>query len=240
MHNLTRFVSFASMGILIVVGVIAFIIWASSNNTHDHHVYTPPVAKKPLSVDEWNMVMKESGMSHLVHAKVPVPVPTEPVSIVDPDKGVWNTSGIKVPIPAATCVAQYNMGTGSMESKEEATSWYIDERVHSNQVSPAEKLIQDALNEFNVEWVGEVSFKNLIMPTGGCGRFDFYIPSLNLLIEYNSKQWHSTPDAITKDHIKADYCKKWGIELIVLNEKHYYNIEYHISGILKNRGISRK
>jgi len=229
LHNLTGFVSFASMGILIVVGVIAFIIWASSNSTHDHHVHPP--AKSSYDPTETIDDIGDIG-------QWPVKVPTAEYV---PKKRMWNTNGILSTIPDTTmCVAQYDTTSGVYISREDALRWYIDPLIAGNPISPAEQKVADALNEFPVEWFREVSFYGMPLPSGKHGRVDFYIPALALVIEYDGENWHYTPEQLARDQMKNEFCTRWGLTMIRLNKKHYYHMDYQISGIMNRYGIRRR
>jgi len=232
---------------IVIIIVAGFVIWVSSNSTHDHHVYTPPVAKKPLSVDEWNKSVIKAGMGHLVYrgpgaADIPLNPTPQLIPVIpstDPDKGVWYTNGMKGTVPAV-CIAQYDLQTGNMMTKKEALEWYIDPLIAGNPISSAEQLVSDALNEFPVEWFREVSFMGMPLPSGKHGRVDFYIPSLSLVIEYDGEGWHNTAEQLTRDRMKDTFCSQWGLTMIRLNRKHYYHMPYTISGILSKYGIRRR
>ena len=232
---------------IVIIIIAGFVIWVSSNSTHDHHVYTPPVAKKPLSVDEWNKSAVKTGMNHLVYrgpgaadiSLNPTPQLTPVVPSADPNKGVWYTNGIKGTVPAV-CIAQYSPQSGSMVSKEEATSWYIDPLIAGNPISAAEKVVADALDEFPVEYYREVSFLGMPLPSGKHMRVDFFIPDLCMVIEYDGQGWHNTPEQLARDKMKDEFCARWELTMIRVDKSHYYKMDYTLSGIMNKHGIKRK
>ena len=85
--------------------------------------------------------------------------------------------------------------------------------------SIGEENIAHLLRENNVDFEREKTFKDLPRR-----RFDFYIPSLNRVIEFDGKQhfqpcsWNKTEEdfdiSITRDEEKNIYCFKNGIEII--------------------------
>lgn len=94
-------------------------------------------------------------------------------------------------------------------------------RYYTNDIdpSPAEALIMMSLEKLKIRYLREVSFNSFITPNGGYYRFDFYIPSKNILIEYDGKEWHKDNPS---DKAKDDFCKKYKIKLIRLDYKDYY------------------
>lgn len=103
--------------------------------------------------------------------------------------------------------------------------------------SPAEQLIIDELNKYSVYWKREVSFTALQLATGGFARYDFYLPDHNTLIEYNSKQYHTSPDRIAVDQIKKKFCEDNGIVLVVYTHKDYYFIERRVKLLMNQLGV---
>ena len=101
---------------------------------------------------------------------------------------------------------------------------FIDERVKGIEPSEAEKNIALNLNLFRIPFQQEVSFRGLRFSTGGYPRFDFYFEKQKTVIEYQGEEWHKTPEQQDRDRVKAEFCKKNKIRLILLNKKHYYNL----------------
>ena len=117
--------------------------------------------------------------------------------------------------------------------KHTQNKWFISGIGKSVEPSFAENLIRNTLNSLNIEHVTEVSFYGLKFDTGHYARFDFYIPKMNLVIEYDGKEYHNTKDVKKRDKIKTLFCKNNGIGLIRLNKKHYSNIEVEILKAVK-------
>lgn len=88
----------------------------------------------------------------------------------------------------------------------------------------------------------------------GAFRIDFYLPKFNLFIEYNGKQhyeyvqyFHRTPEGFLdqqrRDNLKAEYCKKEGIKLIVIDGRVFdtpEKIENELNKNLEKHGIYPK
>jgi very-short-patch-repair endonuclease len=86
------------------------------------------------------------------------------------------------------------------------------------QISKGEKIIKSFLLEHNISFIEQKRFKDCINPsTNRILPFDFFIPSLNLCIEFDGEQ-HFSPierfgglnkfkDIIHRDEIKNEYCK---------------------------------
>lgn len=88
-----------------------------------------------------------------------------------------------------------------------------------------EDRIAEILREANIEFEEQKSFDDLIFKKKL--RFDFYLPKLNTVIEYNGRQhyeWVKLFDKTYKDFLesrhrdwlKRRYCKKKGIKLVVI------------------------
>lgn len=94
-----------------------------------------------------------------------------------------------------------------------------------------ERIIYNILNEYNISHVRQKKFKNL--KNKNLLRFDFYVPVLNVCIEYDGRQHfypidHWGGEAGLKyiqntDRLKKEYCEKYNIPLLRLT--HEDNIE---------------
>lgn len=91
-----------------------------------------------------------------------------------------------------------------------------------NKPSIAEAKIMSNLNSLGISYTREVSFKDFKTSNGGYYRFDFFIPSKNIIIEYDGKEWHKDKES---DTIKNEFCKTNNIKLIRLTSKHYYKLK---------------
>lgn len=102
--------------------------------------------------------------------------------------------------------------------------------------SSGETKVREILEKFNVEYVQEYKIKECrniyVLP------FDFYLPTLNVLIEYDGQQ-HFKPVSFgnddekaikefkqrqINDNIKTQYCKDNNIELRIVKYSDKYNI----------------
>lgn len=120
------------------------------------------------------------------------------------------------------------------KNEKHPLNWFIDPRVYTNKISPAEKMISDILDLYGVEYFREVSFYGLQLPTGGYPRYDFLIevPGGIHLCEYDGVMAHSTPEQMVKDELKTKFCEKYNIPLTRWNKNHYYNLNKCITELL--------
>jgi very-short-patch-repair endonuclease len=78
-----------------------------------------------------------------------------------------------------------------------------------------ELMIINHLISNNIKFIREVEFDKCVNPkTKQKLRFDFYIPSLNCLLEYDGLKYHSSKDQIYRDSIKNRFAKNNGFILI--------------------------
>lgn len=81
--------------------------------------------------------------------------------------------------------------------------------------SPMEKKIEKALSERGIPFYREVMFNGCINPlTGMSLRYDFYIQSMNLLIEYDGKAFHTDIDVKLRDQIKDRFAVDNSIRMV--------------------------
>ena len=87
--------------------------------------------------------------------------------------------------------------------------------VNGIEPSFAEKQIARKLHEIHIGFKQEVCFESCRnSSTGNHLRFDFYLPDLNILIEYDGKQYHESELVKCRDSDKDRYARDWGIKLI--------------------------
>ena len=99
--------------------------------------------------------------------------------------------------------------------------------------SKGEEKILKILKENNIEFMDEKTFEGCV--DVGKLRYDFFIPELNLCIEYDGKQHfneyddfggtESFEDRKRKDKIKTDYCRDNNINLLRIHYKDFRRIE---------------
>ena len=83
-----------------------------------------------------------------------------------------------------------------------------------NQMSPMEKIIAKELRSLGIKYAREVIFEGCVNPlTGKNLRYDFYLPELNLLIEYDGAAYHEDPDVRYRDSLKNDFAKSNNIKM---------------------------
>lgn len=106
--------------------------------------------------------------------------------------------------------------------------------------SQLEQSTKKVLDKYNIKYIREYYYNNLLSNKGFFLRFDFYLPNYNLLIECQGQQhikrakgWQteeSFKQQQSYDRRKKDYCKKNNIKLL---EIWYYDID-NIEDILIN------
>ena len=102
--------------------------------------------------------------------------------------------------------------------------------------SKGELKIKQLLNENNIYFIQEKRFSDCkFEDTGHVARFDFYLPNLNYIIEYDGVQHFQQGNGVydneekfiktqQHDNIKNQYCKDNNIGLIRIPYTHYDNI----------------
>ena len=93
--------------------------------------------------------------------------------------------------------------------------------------SQGERKIRQLLEKYNIKYVKEYSFIDCLSPSNKLLKFDFYLPVLDIIIEYDGIQHFEPVDFFggeesfkktqLHDQIKNNYCKKKNIYLIRLN-----------------------
>lgn len=124
------------------------------------------------------------------------------------------------------------------ETKVSAT-WFIG-TWGINEPSHAEQLIINELDKYNLKWYREVSFSDLLSPSIGYLRFDFYLPKYQTAIEYQGIGYHSSPERVTSDKLKAMYCKNNDISLHIYEVEHYRNMEKTIADLMSSLHVRLK
>jgi len=100
--------------------------------------------------------------------------------------------------------------------------------IHSNpkiKASPAEKRIRAFLKQNNIDYIREANI-------GGKFRYDFLLPKLMFLIEYDGEAYHRHPNQITNDKNKTDFAVEKGFTLFRFNKKHWGNLELHLEKLI--------
>lgn len=120
------------------------------------------------------------------------------------------------------------------------TSWFLCTHKDLPAPSAAESLIIEQLEMYDVKWYREVSFKGLQFTLYSWPRYDFYLPSINTIIEYDGRSSHSNDVQIATDIAKNKFCNDNGITIVRYNAKHYYNMCGHINSLMKQSGIKKK
>ena len=121
--------------------------------------------------------------------------------------------------------------------KQKRLKWFITSIGHKVEPSYMENEIRTILNGHDIAFYTEVSFEGL-NPTktkNGYLRFDFYIPSLKMAIEYNGREFHKDKDVQSRDRLKRAFCRANGIELKVLHAGNFGTFEKEFLLLMKAR-----
>jgi len=108
--------------------------------------------------------------------------------------------------------------------------------------SKGEKKIFNSLNIKNIDFITQKKFKKCKSKNGNFLFFDFYIPKLNLIIEYDGRHHYEAIDKwggqeelcnqIERDKIKNNYCIKNNINLLRIPYWDYGNIDKILNEII--------
>lgn len=98
--------------------------------------------------------------------------------------------------------------------------------------SPAEKRIMNHLNRKKVKYFREVEFKGLVSDKGYGLYFDFYIPSKNVLIEYDGPHHLVHERIMENDELKNKFCKDNKIKLRRLDRREWMLIEKILNALV--------
>lgn len=121
-----------------------------------------------------------------------------------PRKRVKNKNNIILPIP----------------------KWFVSNIGSKVELSSTELRIHQTLNSLNVNFSNEVSFVN-IKSQHHYYRFDFYLPELKTVIEYDGEH-HRQKTVKYCDRIKNSFCKKHGIRIKRFNNKNWETLEIDV------------
>ena len=110
--------------------------------------------------------------------------------------------------------------------------------------SRGEKAVADVLDSLSIEYTREHSFEYL-----GRKRFDFFIPSLNIAIEYDGEQHYKSIDAWggeeylesirQSDALKNDFCDYMGIDLLRIPYWEFDNIDEIVTNFIDTVRLMR-
>ena len=110
--------------------------------------------------------------------------------------------------------------------------------------SRGESAVKDVLDSLPIEYTREHSFEYL-----GRKRFDFFIPSLNIAIEYDGEQHYKSIDAWggevylesvrQSDALKNDFCEYMGIDLLRIPYWEFDNIHEIVTNFIDTVKLMR-
>lgn len=119
-------------------------------------------------------------------------------------------------------------------------NWFLCPHPDLPAPSHAEALIITELNKYKVKWYREVSFYGLQVNKKSHPRYDLWIPSKRLIIEYDGAAYHNDPHTKAMDKLKNKFCREQGIHLIRWNKSHYYHIPARVSSLMEQYNIPCK
>ncbi len=115
--------------------------------------------------------------------------------------------------------------------KVEVLECFYTKMANSVVPSVAEDRIRSVLNNYNFIFYCEISFKECRSSKYGHYRFDFYLPELRLIIEYDGGH-HLLAKYKRRDKIKDNFCKINGLTIKRYNKIHWENLEVEIIRLL--------
>jgi len=117
-------------------------------------------------------------------------------------------------------------------------------RYHNGKrVSKGEKRIAEILDSKNIKYIQEQQFSGCIGLKGGLLRFDFYLPEINLCIEYQGEHHYSPVNkgfnakkvhyqTLHHDRIKREYMSTYSTKLVIIPYTHFDQLEEILTSIL--------
>lgn len=86
--------------------------------------------------------------------------------------------------------------------------------------SGMEAKIAILLQDRNVKYFQEVIFEGCVNPlTGIALRYDFYLPELNILVEYDGRLYHVTDEVRARDKVKDKFARQNKINIVRLKNR---------------------
>jgi hypothetical protein len=109
------------------------------------------------------------------------------------------------------------------------TAWFITDDGKKSILSPTKKRISDFLKAQQIVFHCEASFEGLSYRIkNNSPRFDFYLPELNLILEYAGNSINVDKDQRLINKVKNDFCLLNGIYITHLINKRSDNLEEQI------------
>ena len=93
----------------------------------------------------------------------------------------------------------------------------------SNNISKFENEVKYFIKKLNYCFKANDRTQLINPNTGRFLELDLYFKNLNKAIECNGVYWHSSPERESIDNIKKELCKKYGIELLIVNDIDWKN-----------------
>jgi hypothetical protein len=104
--------------------------------------------------------------------------------------------------------------------------------------SAKEKDISSILSGYNVSYIQEATHNLLFNPkTNYALYYDFYIPSKNIIIEYDGEKYHTDEDVLERDRIKNEFAKKHNFKLFRYDKSH--NLKKEIQKLIVKFNIDK-
>lgn len=139
------------------------------------------------------------------------------------------------------------------EKRKKVSAWFKSQATANKTVKVKRNKKEQSLGAFKVEqyliktaldYIKEKKFRGMKGVQGGSLRIDFFLPKLNIAIEFDGeqhykfcKEFHKTKqdflDGCQNDRNKDAFCKQKGIEVIRIREKHLTNLECILNGMIQ-------
>lgn len=193
--------------------------------------YTPPEPYVPPAVD--HTVARQYVLATMAKGKG-LPYNQSHLDVYKKKKPAAPEPTVVIPVATTKPIVK------NMAPNPRDTSWFVCNRKDLPAPSAAEEIIIALLNLYSVRWYREISFYGLQFTSYSYPRYDFYIPKMNMILEYDGQAYHGADDKLAIDRAKDKFCKDNGIGIIRWNRKHYYHLGRHVEELMAEYGIKKK
>jgi len=126
----------------------------------------------------------------------------------DPDVKARQGAGVSAAWERGAYDEEWHLGQSKRIKDAWARGDFDDRRSGIESPSGPESHLMEIFDDWGVGYVFQFPIKHK--------RYDFFLPSHNLIIEYDSTYWHSEPEHIANDAYKDNLAIRAGIELFRL------------------------
>jgi predicted SprT family Zn-dependent metalloprotease/very-short-patch-repair endonuclease len=150
--------------------------------------------------------------------------PIEPGKILGGIEVLETIKQVSVPFKAScsVCGSIYYPRLHGVKNGESLTCGCV-----SNIVSLPVKEISSIIQSFNIETQNEYKIKDY--------KYDIFIPSSNLLIEFNGLKWHSSQESRRRDTVKYKNAISSGFQYLAIFEDEWRDKKEGVINLIRNR-----